>query len=51
MMRVVAKSKLHGLRITDTNLNYEGSITLDTELLTAADIPQREWVRSGTGST
>jgi len=38
MMRFVAKSKLHGLRITETDLNYEGSITLDAELLAAADI-------------
>ena len=45
MMRFVAKSKLHGLRITETNLNYKGSITLDPELLAAADILPGERVQ------
>lgn len=45
MMRFVAKSKLHGLRLTETNLNYEGSITLDPELLAAADILPGERVQ------
>ncbi len=31
--------KIHRARVTDTHLDYEGSITIDEELLTAAYIP------------
>lgn len=41
MHRRMMKSKIHRARITDANLHYVGSITLDTELMTQADI--REW--------
>ena len=32
----VLKSKLHRATVTDANLNYEGSISIDTELLALA---------------
>lgn len=32
----VLKAKLHRATVTDSNLNYEGSITIDTDLLKAA---------------
>jgi aspartate 1-decarboxylase len=32
------KSKIHRARVTDCNIDYEGSITIDTDLLRAADI-------------
>lgn len=32
------KSKLHQLRVTEANLMYEGSITIDEELLELADL-------------
>jgi len=32
------KSKIHRARVTETNIEYEGSITIDTRLLEAADI-------------
>jgi len=32
------KSKIHRARVTETNLEYEGSITIDQQLLEAADI-------------
>jgi aspartate 1-decarboxylase len=35
------KSKIHRARVTDANLHYVGSITLDTRLMELADI--REW--------
>ncbi len=35
------KSKIHRMTVTDANLNYVGSITLDPLLLGLADI--REW--------
>jgi len=41
MRRRMMKSKIHRMTVTDANLNYVGSITLDPELLERADI--REW--------
>ena len=41
MRRRMMKSKIHRLTVTDANLNYVGSITLDPVLLDRADI--REW--------
>lgn len=38
MLRIIYKSKLHNAMVTDANLNYAGSITIDSELLKAADI-------------
>src|SRR5690625_2958337 len=38
MMREVFKSKIHRATITDADLNYEGSITIDADLLERADI-------------
>lgn len=34
----VLKSKLHRATVTDANLNYEGSVSIDTELLAAASM-------------
>lgn len=36
MMIEVLKSKIHSATLTQTELNYEGSITIDEELLDAA---------------
>jgi aspartate 1-decarboxylase len=38
MRRRMMKSKIHRARVTDANLHYVGSITLDTELMALADI-------------
>jgi aspartate 1-decarboxylase len=38
------KSKIHRGRITGSDLNYVGSITIDAELLEAADILEHELV-------
>jgi aspartate 1-decarboxylase len=38
------KSKIHRATVTDANLNYVGSITVDRELLDAADIRPYEQV-------
>lgn len=38
MKRTLLKSKLHRARVTRTDLNYEGSITIDKYLLKKADI-------------
>lgn len=38
MMIEVLKSKLHCVRVTEANLNYMGSITLDADLMDAVGI-------------
>ncbi len=43
-MRTMLKSKIHRARITEANVNYEGSITLDKKLMEAADILPYEQV-------
>lgn len=42
--RTMMKSKIHRATVTDANLNYVGSITIDTDLLDAADIRPYEQV-------
>ena len=37
-MRTMLKSKIHRARVTQVNLEYEGSISIDRSLLEAADI-------------
>lgn len=44
-MRTMLKSKIHRARVTRANLNYEGSITIDRELMDAADILPYEKVQ------
>ena len=44
MRRRMMKSKIHRATVTDANLNYVGSITLDTELMGQADILEWEQV-------
>ena len=38
MQRLMFKSKIHRATVTAANLNYEGSLTVDADLLKAADI-------------
>jgi aspartate 1-decarboxylase len=44
VQRVMLKSKIHRATITDCDLHYVGSITIDRELLEAADIREHEQV-------
>ena len=44
MLREVLKSKIHRATVTDANLNYTGSITIDPVLLRLADIREYEKV-------
>ena len=44
MRRRMMKSKIHRATVTDANLHYIGSITLDTELMALADIREHEQV-------
>ena len=43
-MRTMLKSKIHRARVTETNINYEGSITIDQKLMEEADILPSERV-------
>ncbi len=44
MQRVMLKSKIHRATITGSDLHYVGSITIDPDLLEAADILEHEQV-------
>lgn len=44
MQRTMLKSKIHRATISDSDLHYVGSITIDAELLEAADIREHEQV-------
>ncbi len=43
-MRTMLKSKIHRARVTEANIDYEGSIALDPLLMEAADILPYEQV-------
>jgi aspartate 1-decarboxylase len=44
MLRSMFKSKIHRATVTEANIDYEGSITIDADLLEAADILPGEHV-------
>jgi len=44
MQRVMLKSKIHRATVTGCDLHYVGSITIDPDLLAAADILEHEQV-------
>lgn len=44
MFRYMLKSKLHRAVVTDADLNYVGSITIDRDLMDAADMIENEKV-------
>ena len=44
MRHTVFKSKIHRATVTEANLDYEGSISVDQDLLDAADILENEQV-------
>ena len=45
-MRLTAfKSKIHRATVTEADLNYEGSVTVDADLMDAADILPHEQVQ------
>lgn len=44
MQRWVLKSKIHGIAVTRTNLEYQGSITLSLKILKSANIVPYEQV-------
>ena len=44
-MRVMLKSKIHRVHVTQVNINYEGSIAIDKRLMGEADILPYEQVQ------
>ena len=44
MIRTMLKSKVHRARVTGSDLHYVGSITIDPDLLDAADVLEHELV-------
>ncbi len=44
MRRVMMKSKIHRATVTSTDIDYEGSLTVDADLLDAADILPHEQI-------
>jgi len=44
MRRTLLKSKIHRATVTEADLDYEGSVTIDCELMEAADIIEYERV-------
>ncbi len=42
--RTMLKSKIHRATVTEANIDYEGSITIDAEIMEAADILNHELV-------
>lgn len=44
MLRTMLKSKIHRGKVTEANLYYTGSITIDADLMKAADIIEGEKV-------
>ena len=44
MIRTMLKSKIHRAKITQTDINYNGSITIDKTLCKKADILENEKV-------
>ena len=45
MVRTMMKGKIHRATVTESNLDYEGSITIDQTLLDMADIMEYEQVQ------
>ena len=44
MLRTMLKSKIHRATVTQANLHYVGSVTIDADLMDAADLLEGEQV-------
>lgn len=45
MQRILLKSKIHRATVTDAQLHYEGSVTIDRQLMVLADLIDHEQVQ------
>lgn len=44
MQRTLLKSKIHRATVTEADLHYDGSVTIDSDLMASADIVHHEQV-------
>ena len=51
MQRQMLKSKIHRATVTDCDLHYAGSITIDAELMERADLLPASWSTCSTSTT
>ena len=51
MLRTMMKSKIHRATVTQADLHYVGSVTVDADLLDAADLLRASWSTSSTSPT
>ncbi len=51
MLRTMMKSKIHRATVTQADLHYVGSVTIDEDLLDAADLLAGEQVHVVTSTT
>lgn len=45
MLYSVLRSKIHRARVTEAQLYYQGSLSLDSDLMEAADLKEHDWVQ------
>jgi aspartate 1-decarboxylase len=45
MLYSVLRSKIHRARVTEAQLYYQGSLSLDQDLMDAADLKEHDWVQ------
>ncbi len=45
MLYAVLRSKIHRARVTEAVLDYQGSLSLDADLMAAADLREFDWVQ------
>ncbi len=45
MLYAVLRSKIHRARVTEAQLDYQGSLSLDARLMAAADLKEHDWVQ------
>jgi aspartate 1-decarboxylase len=45
MKRIMLRAKIHGVSVTRTDLNYEGSLTLDSNLMEEAGMSSYEQIQ------
>ncbi|MDA8344378.1 MAG: aspartate 1-decarboxylase [Thermaerobacter sp.] len=45
MLYSVLRSKIHRVRVTEAQLYYQGSLSLDPDLMEAADLKEHDWVQ------
>jgi len=45
VLYAVLRSKIHRARVTEAALDYQGSLSLDADLMAAADLQEHDWVQ------